>query len=282
MVLKSCELFIAPDSEYYVYAPSVLAKEAFYYVICAGHFLYEPGYSLVRDSYDSYLLLYIEEGELLVEWDGQTKEAAEGSFVFLNCYEPHAYHTKKGCRCLWCHLDGHGAAQYYRTITARLGNVFSLRNALPIVFKLKGIFEMFAPGSVIKEPLVSKYLTDILTAFLLYTPEKETAGRGIAEQTVTYINEHFKEEASTELLADKLGISPFHFIRTFKKETGFTPHEYLVRTRIDMAKYLLINTRLPVKDICYETGFSCESVFCTAFKKNVGISPKNYRKKGTE
>jgi len=276
--LKTCDPYIADESEYYVYAPSVLAKEAFYYVICVGHYLYQPGYFLVRDSYDSYLLLYVEEGSLLIETDGQRKKASEGSFVFLNCYEPHAYGTETGCRCLWCHLDGHGAAEYYRAITGRFGNVFSVKNALPLVFKVKEIFEMFAPGMVIKEPLVSKYLTDIMTAFLLYAPEKQGMERGVSEHTISFINEHFKEELTTERLAEFVGLSPFHFIRTFKKETGFTPHEYLVRTRIDMAKYLLKNTGMTVKDICFETGFSSESVFCSAFKKHVGLSPNSYRK----
>lgn len=275
--MKSCESLIAEESEYYVYAPSLLAKEAFYYVICTGHFLYKPGYSLKRDAYDSFLLLYVEEGELTVEWAEQKKCAREGSFVLLNCYEPHAYSTEKGCRCLWCHFDGHGARSCYEAVSTRLGTVFTIRNALPVLFKLKEVFELFAPGSAIKEPLVSKYLTDILTAFLLYSPEKESIGTGIAESAMTYINEHFKEELSNEFLARRLGISPYHFIRLFKRETGLTPHEYLVRTRIDMAKYLLKNTGLPVKDICYTTGFSCESVFCSSFKKNVGMTPANYR-----
>jgi len=276
--LKTCDPYISDESEYYVYAPSVLAKEAFYYVICAGHYLYKPGYFLVRNSYDSYLLLYVEEGSLLVEVDGQRKKAAEGNFVLLNCYEPHAYGTETGCRCLWCHLDGQGAAEYYRAIVGRLGNVFSIKKALPLVFKMKEIFEMFEPGAVIKEPLVSKYLTDMFTAFLLYAPENQTMGREVSEEIISYINEHFKEEITTELLAEHVGLSPFHFIRTFKKETGFTPHEYLVRTRIDMAKYLLKNTGMSVKDICFETGFSSESVFCSAFKKSSGMSPNSYRK----
>ena len=113
---------------------------------------------------------------------------------------------------------------------------------------------------------------------LLETQEKQVIGREVSEETISYINEHFKEEITTELLSERVGLSPFHFIRTFKKETGFTPHEYLVRTRIDMAKYLLKNTGMSVKNICFATGFSCESVFCSAFKKNSGVSPNSYRK----
>lgn len=278
--MKPCEALIAEESEYYVYAPSLMAKDAFYYVICTGHFLYRPKYYLKRDAYDSFLLMYIEEGELAVEWADQKRCAREGQFVLMNCYEPHAYYTDKGCRCLWCHFDGYGARTYFDAITTRLGSVFSIRNAFPILFKLKEVFELFAPGNAIKEPLVSKYLTDILTALLLYSPDNPTGNQGVSEPTMTFINEHFKEELSNELLAERIGISPYHFIRIFKKETGFTPHEYLVRTRIDMAKYLLKNTGLSVKDICYNTGFSCESVFCSSFKKNVGMTPVNYRSKG--
>ena len=78
-------------------------------------------------------------------------------------------------------------------------------------------------------------------------------------------------------LAEQAGLSQYHFIRTFKKETGFTPHEYLVNTRLATARYLLKNTRLPVKDICFNTGFSCESVFCSAFKQHQGMTPAQYR-----
>lgn len=276
--MKSCEPNLSEESEYYVYSPSLLAKDIFFYVICTGHFLYEPGYSLYRDSYDSYLLLYIEEGSLILSVGNHTKKATAGNFVLLNCYEPHAYHTETGCRCLWCHLDGSLASGYYHAVTAKLGFVFSIKNALPLVCKMKAIYDMYSPGNVVKEPLVSKYLTDLFTSFLLSLPQKQISEPQVSESTIAYIKEHFREEINTGLLAERLGLSVFHFIRTFKHETGFTPHEYLIRTRIDTAKYLLKNTFLPVKDICFETGFSSESVFCSSFKKQVGLSPNAYRR----
>lgn len=77
----------------------------------------------------------------------------------------------------------------------------------------------------------------------------------MAEEIIAYINEHFAEKFSVEELAAKAGLSQYHFIRVFKKETGFTPHEYLNNTRMMTARYLLKNSRLPVKDICFNTGF---------------------------
>ena len=52
------------------------------------------------------------------------------------------------------------------------------------------------------------------------------------EEIIAYINEHFAEKFSVEELAAKAGLSQYHFIRVFKKETGFTPHEYLNNTPV--------------------------------------------------
>lgn len=282
--MKVCDAFITPESEYYIYTPSLLAREAYFYPLCTGHFTYKPGYSLYRTSYDSFLLLYILTGELTFTLQGQTHTASSGQFVLIDCYQPHAYTTDTGCECLWCHFDGLCARACCRNITEHLGNIFSLENPYPTVQKLQNIFNAFGCGRHIREPLISKYITDILTDFLLCTPEniKTPVDTDVIGTTLAYINEHFQEPLSVEALAEQAGFSQFHFIRTFKKETGFTPHEYLISIRLSTAKYLLKNTGMSVKDICFNTGFSSESVFCNCFKKHLGQTPASYRRQGAD
>lgn len=277
--MKSCEELVASGSEYYVYSPSKAAQDMFLYPLQCGHFEYLPGYHLVRESFKSILLIYVEKGNLTLAYDGQAKEAVAGDFLFLDCYKLHEYYTVGGCQCLWCHFDGITAGIFYQNIVARLGNIFALPDAYKVVTKLQLIIDIFEKGRTVREPLLSKYLNDILTAFLLYTPstDKTRDYTCIAEDTITYINEHFAEDISIDMLAERARISPFHFIRTFKKETGFTPHEYIINTRMATARYLLKNTKLPVKDICFQTGFSSESVFCSAFKKKHEMTPARYR-----
>lgn len=277
--MKSCEKNVAPESEYFVYSPSRLAEEMFFYPLQCGHFLYQAGYSLHRESYDSFLLMYVQKGSLTLRFEEKTTPVSAGQFLLLDCYRPHAYSSEEGWECLWCHFDGVLARPWYDSIVSRLGNAFALPDSSLAKGKLAGLWESFASGSPVREPLISKYLADILTAFLLHTPE-DGEGRnhsGMAEDILSYVNEHFSEDIPIERLAEKAGLSQYHFIRTFKRETGFTPHEYIVHVRISTAKYLLKNTQLPVKSICFSTGFSSESVFCSSFKKQMGMTPGEYR-----
>ena len=280
--MKSQEEFVCQDSEYYVYSPSRTALDSFLYPLQCGHFIYEPGYFLKRESFDSFLFMYIQKGKLDLEIKSRKFHVHSNCFILLDCYESHAYSTSVGWECLWCHFDGITARNYYDIVTSHLGNIFTMADPYPVLSKLVSIINVFDTGAVVREPLLSKYLNDIMTEFMLYLPDKRNTNRysGTAEEVITYINEHFSEEISVPDLAAKSGLSPYYFIRVFKRETGFTPHEYILNTRIATAQYLLKNTKLTIKDICYQTGFSCESVFCCAFKHRLGMTPTQYRTSG--
>ena len=277
--MKSQEKFVNENSEYFVYSPSRTALDVFLYPLQCGHFIYEPGYFLKRDSYDSFLLMYIQKGELNLEINGHEYHVDSNNFILLDCYERHAYSTSKGWECLWCHFDGITARNYYGIITSHLGDVFTMSDPYSVLTKLSSIYNIFHTGAVVREPLLSKYLNDIMTEFMLYLPAKNKVQNysSTAEKAITYINEHFAEDISVSDLAEKVGLSHYYFIRAFKRETGFTPHEYVLNTRIAAAQYLLKNSNLKVKDICYQTGFSDESIFCSAFKNRLGMTPTQYR-----
>lgn len=277
--MKSCEKNISSESDYYIYFPSIIAKTTFFYPLRTGHFFYEPGYRQYRSSFDSFLLMYIPSGELSVEFERNgeicTSPAFSDSFILLDCYRPHGYHTSHGYECFWVHFDGPVARAWYDLVVSHLGNIFTLPNSNSASSKIKRIFHIFHNNETIREAYLSKLLSDILTACLL-SPLNES--QTVIDEVITYINEHFAEGLTNNILADYAMMSPYHFIRVFKKETGYTPHEYITNTRISIAKYMLKTTSNSVKDICFYTGFSCESVFCTAFKKHVGITPAEYRK----
>lgn len=281
--MKSCENFVSNESSYFVCLPSAAAQKAFFYPICTGDFIYEAGYYLKREAYDSFLLMYIRSGEMTLEYGGMRKVASAGSFVLLDCYRPHAYYTDAGWEGLWIHFDGPAARAHYELIAARLGQIFTIEKPWRALDKMTTLYRMFFQGGPVREALLSKLITDILVSFLLSGPGVSAGDSraGAVWEAVSYIQEHFAEELTVGGLARRAGFSEYHFIRIFSRETGSTPHEYIRNFRINAAKYLLKNSRVSVKDICFETGFSSESVFCSAFKKKTGLTPTEYRLSGS-
>jgi transcriptional regulator GlxA family with amidase domain len=78
-------------------------------------------------------------------------------------------------------------------------------------------------------------------------------------------------------LAGRVSLSRYYFTRLFKKETGYTPHKYVLMARINAAKFYLKSSRLSIKEISASCGFANECGFCAAFRRIVGITPMVYR-----
>ena len=275
----SYEAHVLPNSDYYVYTPSTLAKKLFFYPICTGSFRYESGYRLERDSYDSFLLMYILKGTCFVTVNGQTLQATSGQFVFLDCYAPHAYGTDSGFEALWLHFDGPMARTYYETIVSEKGALLYPANPDSIRRYLYEIYDTFRSRAPIAEDQISDTITHILTDLLTAENTPQTARKAQAgvSESISHINKYFYKPITLQELANIAALSPYYFSRVFTKETGMTPHKYLITTRMANAKFLLKTSQMSVKEIAFRSGFSDESGFCTAFKKQEGVTPNEYR-----
>jgi AraC-like DNA-binding protein len=81
-------------------------------------------------------------------------------------------------------------------------------------------------------------------------------------------------------LARMAGLSRFHFLRSFKRVTGVTPHQWVLRMRLRRAAERLVKTRQPVTDIALDVGFDDLSNFIRSFGAEFGVSPNRYRTAG--
>jgi AraC family transcriptional regulator len=92
-----------------------------------------------------------------------------------------------------------------------------------------------------------------------------------------YVRKHYQRDISFKDIADHLQMSPFHFARMFKHSTGESPHQFIVRCRIDAAKKLLIEGERGIADIAFEVGYKSQSYFTTRFAQFVGATPAAFR-----
>jgi AraC-like DNA-binding protein len=93
-----------------------------------------------------------------------------------------------------------------------------------------------------------------------------------------YIEAHFHQELSVELLADKAGLSRFHFGRLFKALTGKSVTDYINNARIRRAEYLLRNTPLTISEIALTVGYHDIYYFSRIFKKYKDVPPSQMQK----
>ena len=92
-----------------------------------------------------------------------------------------------------------------------------------------------------------------------------------------YILAHLEEDVSNRVLAEFAGLSPSYFVHAFKQTAGVSPHRFVLRSRVERVKHLLVETKLPLAQIAIAAGFGDQSHCIRWFRKLVGITPSRFR-----
>jgi AraC family transcriptional regulator len=141
--------------------------------------------------------------------------------------------------------------------------------------------EAEAPGG----RLYAESLANLLAVHLLRHYTAAGAGRtfkgGLSgrslRRVMAFIEENYEGDLSLAELAQVGGMSTFHFAREFKRATGTTPHQYLIKFRVERAKSLLAESRLPLVEVSSRAGFSHQSHFTRLFRRLTGTTPRAFR-----
>lgn len=99
------------------------------------------------------------------------------------------------------------------------------------------------------------------------------------ENAIDEIERSCTQPLSLSDVAAAVDLSPFHFLRVFRRMTGTTPHQYLIGARLRLAAQLLLDTETPITKIAYDVGFTDLSNFIRTFHRVVGTSPREYRRR---
>lgn len=94
---------------------------------------------------------------------------------------------------------------------------------------------------------------------------------------LSYIEENLGSSLCLDEIAAQQGLSPYYFCRIFKKTTGITLHQFVLRRRVERAKTLLTDERLDLAEVALEAGFANQSHFGAIFRRFTGYTPRQYR-----
>ena len=96
---------------------------------------------------------------------------------------------------------------------------------------------------------------------------------------IAYIDTNYMSPITSGEISEMLFLNPSYLSRIFKRETGMTVTDYIIKVRIDHAMSLLAETDVPIESIAVNVGYTDKNYFSRIFKKTVGVSPSTYRQK---
>ena len=123
-------------------------------------------------------------------------------------------------------------------------------------------------SAVLKELII-----DAARTALLNIPENSYK----IEKAIQYIEQHFDNDIANSDLAAIAGYHSYHLNRLMKSTTGMTLHQYILNTRLEKSKDLLLNTDMPVAEIAEKCGFKNSYHFSNTFKSKTGVTPTLFR-----
>jgi len=134
----------------------------------------------------------------------------------------------------------------------------------------------------VKHVDASERITNLLRQLVLTYVQK--GGKRLIKQTIKFnikwayelINERLDEKIPLDYLAQKMGVSKYVFLRTFKNNTGITPGQFISIKRIERGKKL-IREGYPLVEAALAVGFCDQSHFHRHFKQLVGVTPRSYQ-----
>lgn len=270
----------ATSRHYYV---SVLpqTRDLLYYPITVGRFDCKPSYQVERCSFHSYLLIIMHRGELRFHNRKGCGVARAGQVLLLDCNLPHGYAAQGACSFSYIHFDGAQTTTLCSMIERQRGLVLTPPDTDALTHTLTDIMDRLDAHGRLDETDVSAKIYGILMSLLGHASAlgDGTTGVALLDNVVRYIQMHLPEKLTVASIAAQVGYSASYLSRLFTRESGMSLYQFILKTRLSRARYLLSATRDSVESIAFQTGFLSTAHFSQTFCRETGMSPSEYRRR---
>lgn len=240
-----------------------------------------PAYYTLREGFESYEILYTFEGQGILEYEGQTYTLETGDGFFIDCRKKHHYYTK--CS-RWVHaelhFDGPQAAYHYEAFFRSGNPLFHEDTNGKLQTMCESMLRAWQDYMLYKQLQVSNDISQIIAHLLVhkYMSHSGTAAPDSISKMAKYIDRHFREPITLDLLSRKASLSKYHLSREFKHYIGMSPIQYLLYIRLENAKMILLHTNFSIQEVAAEVGFSDINNFTRQFRQHTGMTPVRFRK----
>ena len=274
---KINEAGLLPESICFSFTPPDIAKQLYYYPTWCGHYYCDSKYYIKRETFPSILVAFVCNGIFEIKYRQEYFEAKRGDIILLDCTEPHYYHAQENLEFLYMNFSGCNSHEICQYIIEEKGSLIKQHSNILISKELRKMVD-FHMNNGIENMFQSSMRIYRIFESLIISDDMDLNKKEPINDTIHYIKNNINGELSINKLANIANMSPYYYAHCFKKQTGFSPIEFVINTRINHAKSLLVRTTQSVEEIAYKSGYASSSSFITAFIKRMNISPKQYRK----
>lgn len=231
-----------------------------------------------------YEVGFIEHGDRLITCQSMEYKAVSGDIILFNPDDKHS------CEAV---MDDYLDYRCIHISTQLLSDILKesyadklLSPFPPVIYNnetlyglLKDLHQMILDGKqgIEKEEQFLLFLHELfnLTPTLQQSITEERGITDVIKTVSDFMEKHFTQNITLDLLCEISGFSKYYFIRSFTQIMGISPYCYITALRVKRAQELL-QTDMSLSDIALELGYSHQSHFSNAFKNTVGMTPKQY------
>lgn len=265
----------------------VFQKQAAWDGISLAHYRFRAG-DVPEHSHRQHLVLVTltkdSKGEIRTSSGFNARPPTSGGVCVIPSGQPFAATLEGEAEILAVYLDPSLVMRAAAGSEVEVVEKSSMNDPLVVQIgqALMAELESDAPGG----RLYAESLANVLAVHLLrhYTASGSDMRRFIGglsgqrlRRVLAFVADNYERDLSLDDLATEAGMSTFHFAREFKRATGTTPHQHLIKFRVEHAKALLAEGKMPLAEVGLRSGFSHQSHFTRLFHKLTGTTPQSYR-----
>ena len=267
------------------YTPTGPHARVFYTVLRAGHVIAGKEHHISRERYPGHELILCLEGVGHAVVRGRETAVRAGELLWIDCSKPHEYRAdeRDPWEVFWLRMEGAGLDRICKMLSA--GPMPLGVPAKPAADCFRRIFATMAQSS--PEALAAIHAEAAQLIALCFRARSRGPGDSplpqnlpaLLRRPLEQMRSSFERPWRVAELAGMAGMSPSHFIRTFRAALGTSPIDWLRRERINQAKRRLVETDDSMKEIARLVGYSDQFFFSKDFKQMTSLTPTDYRKR---
>ncbi len=242
-----------------------------------GESLCDETFLIERERYDTYSLEYILEGEGFLEINGQSLVPKAGDIFLLDKHSKHKYYCTKAnpWHKIFISFDGYMADEFVKTYLSHAKYLYKCEAAKETFINMYRIATSDHYDYRERHTLI---LHELMKAFVVISENAFAQSDDLAERVKRILDNRLQVPYKIKDLSKELHYTNNHIINIFTAKFGITPYQYYSRQKIELAKEYLTHTQMTVTEIAELLCYADDGYFSTCFRKQVGMTPSQYKK----